>query len=77
MPAAHLPHGFQALNARRKQSRRIIFVIFQYVRWNLLPAGRQRLPTACGEARTRSAIIDIVSHHRGSFISNRAAQKTL
>ncbi|RTM12423.1 MAG: hypothetical protein EKK33_16780 [Bradyrhizobiaceae bacterium] len=45
MPAAHMPHGFQALNAGPKQSRRRIFVIFQDVSRYLLPSGGQQLPT--------------------------------
>ncbi|MBR0972639.1 MULTISPECIES: hypothetical protein [Bradyrhizobium] len=41
-----MPHGFQALNAEPKQSRRRFFVIFQDVIRYLLPSIGQELPTA-------------------------------
>ncbi|WP_407188262.1 hypothetical protein [Bradyrhizobium centrosematis] len=41
-----MPHGFQALNAGPKQSRRRFFVVFQDVNRYLLPSVGQYLPTA-------------------------------
>ena len=75
MPVAHIPHGFQALNAETNQSRRRIFVIFQDVIRNLLPSDRQQLPTL---RVTRATVLQSSTSSRvicGSFIPNRCSFK--
>jgi hypothetical protein len=66
MPEGHTPYGFQSLNDAAEKFRRCFFVIFQYLRWNLLPSSRQKLPVAPMQRRG-SATVGAIVRHRGAF----------
>jgi hypothetical protein len=54
------------LNDAARKFRRCFFVIFQYLRWNLLPSSRQKLPITPMQRRG-STTVGAIARHRGAF----------
>jgi len=73
LPSAHIANGFRSLNAMTEINRRSIFVTFQMLRGNVLPAARQFLPETDRSPDVRGG--HVAADRHGEIHSRRRIQQ--